>query len=331
MSDLVFNGLPKLTHHDRYILKHIIDASPEMFYSNKTYFFISEIDRYVSESRVWRNSIMGETRSGKTEVGLTEGFIYTKFYNKYYRKGLFKNVILDDSNIIKGEIKFEVYHVRGDPMDYQYTLRNTFKEGKLTLGQIWIIDESKKSIGGLGSMSENIEMENINDICAKFIQSEIWITPRRFETRNAPYGLYVYTKDMVNRVNWCLLYKIQASAKIGSMYTFLGWVCMPLHTNKQFRIDYEKQKNVRIGETLEGSSTTRLNMRLDIARRLSVDKVFSAKTGTGKQFVLSISEQFAYIDRFLKKNNLQDFNQAEKYSIVSDARSIIKERFIDGE
>ena len=77
--------LPNLNKYDMKILKGLRDSHPIEFNSNVTKFYLSEMDKYVSRLQVWRITIMGETRSGKSEVGCTNALIYKKKFN--YRTG----------------------------------------------------------------------------------------------------------------------------------------------------------------------------------------------------------------------------------------------------
>ena len=222
--------LPLLTQEDYIRLEKIRKQKPVQFFRNNTQFFLNEMYSYIREARVFRCSIMGEVRVGKSEVGSTIAKLYKNYFNECIQKGLFDNLdIWNEGYFNKSEINFDISNVCGAQSEYLYTIRNMSKQNKLMFGQIWQIDESKSKIGGIGSYSETIDLENLNHIIAKFMQSEIWITPDRFERRNAPYGLYVYKKDLVRKVNWCLLFKIDISSRYVSEYIFMGWVRVPLH------------------------------------------------------------------------------------------------------
>ena len=193
------------------------------------------------------------------------------------------------------------------------------KENTLSFGQIWQIDEDRKKIGGVGSFSEKIEMDNLNNIIAKFMQSEIWITPDKMITQNCPYGLYAFKKDIPNRVNWCLLYKIEMLASGGTKFEFMGWVCVPLHNNNEFRKLYNEKKDSWIEDELVGSGDGRMSLRHQISDDISKSYVFQL-TDKGN-FKFSRDEQISYLETLIVEKKIQNFNEIEKIRIVDLART----------
>jgi len=314
------DNLPELTDDDYVILADLIRQYPSEFYINRTVFFIKEMKRYIEQGRVWRISIMGETRGGKSETASTICFLYKKFYNNALKKGCFSEVVVNNDFHLK-DIDFEVKNVMSSQSNHIDNLRTVNETEKLTFGQIWLIDEDRKKIGGLGSMSEDFELKNINNISAKFMQSEIWIKPDAMLTKNTPYGLVVYQKDVINKVNWCLLYKISMTTGGTSDFKFLGWVCIPLHHNEVFREEYEEKKNRWIAEEFEGSIDNRLKKRHAVAEQIKNNPVFECVNG---RFSYSKDEQFAYINKLILDKEIQNFNEREKYDILSDIRLMKK-------
>ena len=315
-------NIPNLTSNDLIILDKIRKDNTMAFYKNVTNFFITEMYRYIKENRVWRVSVMGETRSGKSEVGSTICFLYKNYWNKCLNEGLFDS--LDIWELFpKQEIDFNVENVHGSQSDYIYYLRDSQKNNTLKFGQIHQIDESRSAIGGIGSFSEAIELENLNNIIAKFMQSEVWITPQKFETRNAPYGLYVYKKDMVNRKNWCLMFKIEMRANNTKSVVFLGWVDIPLHNNEEFRTKYNKKKNDWIMREVSGSGDKRIEERKKTSKLLANDPVFSKLSPSGKSFVLNKQQQLAILENYIIDNKTQNWNEIERFRIVDESRMIV--------
>jgi len=197
----------------------------------------------------------------------------------------------------------------------------------MKFGQIYIIDESKDSLGGLGSFSESLDLKNLNNIIAKFMQAEIWIQPLQMETKNAPYGLYVYQKDIKNKVNWCLLYRISRNAVGNVTFTFLGWIKVPLHDNKLLRNIYNEKKNRWIADEIDGSSDNRLGERKKIALSLAEDDRFSERSATGKVFKRSKAQQIAIFESWILDKKTQSWNQLERQMIVEEARLIADENY----
>ena len=314
--------LPNLNKYDMKILKGLRDSHPIEFNSNVTKFYLSEMDKYVSRLQVWRITIMGETRSGKSEVGCTNALIYKKKFNYYLKLGAFKKM-LKSSDLKIGPIDFNEQFIMGSQSEYIYTLRESQNNKKLQFGQIWQIDEDRGQAGGMGLFSEQTDLKNLNNIAAKFMQSEIWITPIKFQTRNAPYGLYVYHKDIETRVNWCLLYKIQMTAKASSDYFFMGWVAFQLHNDEKLRKKYETKKDGWIRAEIDGNVDERTKKRKEFALLLSSDERFKMMSHSGKNFVLSKEQQMSIIEDYIIKGDTQRWNENEKYRIMSEARMIV--------
>jgi len=323
------SNLPLLNKKDLIVLRELRKGNPQAFYCNVTSFLLSETEDYIKDARCWRIAIMGETRGGKSECGQTMALVYKSIFNKYLKDGRFdKQDIFIDKTFKKSEIDVEIRHICSNQGNYIYSLRKAYKDGWIKFGQIWIIDEHRKNIGGLGSFSEMIDLKNINNIIAKFMQAEIWIQPLQFETNNTPYGLYVYKKDIDNRINWCLLYKIQRNAIGGVEFNFMGWVGLPLHENKELRDKYNEKKNIWIRNEMEGTVDERIIERKKIAKDLSMDLDFSLRTLSGKVFKYSKSQQVTILEDWIIKKKTQNWNQIEKEMIIEEARKIAEIEYI---
>lgn len=319
-------NLPQLTNNEMTLVMELRSQHPGAFMSNQTKFLIGEMRQYILDKRIFRISIMGETRVGKSEVGTSIGILYKNIFNECFDRGVFKDVdVYDGTKLKSGKIKFNVNYIVGSQEDYIIELRKTYSEGKLTFGQIFQIDENRDAIGGLGSFSTEIDLRNINNIVAKYMISEIWITPTKFLDRNTPYGIYVMKKDLKNRVNWGLLYKIKLTEQSVHEYVFLGWVCIPLHKDNKLRKDYNIKKNEWINDEMLGKSNKRTQLRKDASKLLAKDTLFGKLTDSGKQFKLSKSQQVSILENYIEDGKLQDFNEAEKWRIIDEARLIILE------
>jgi len=321
------SDLPTLTESELVTLGEFSKV-PE-FFQNRTNFFKSEIVRYVKERRVFRISIMGETRSGKSEIGSTIAFWYSNIFNKFFKKGYFDNMdVFKDGKFKPQELVFDTDYVCDNQQVYKKRMKEKYNDRTLKWGQIWQIDEEKSSTGGVGSMSEMIELGNLNNIIAKFNQAEIWIQPLKLETRNAPYGLQIIQNDYDNRTNWCLLFRIKQSPEGMSEFLLIGWVKIPLHKNTEFRDEYNKMKNDWIAHELEGGGDERMKLRSEVAEFMveKYPKVFE-KTASGKGFKMSKTKQIIFLDRLIMKGKVHtNFNQLEKAYIIEEAQMILEEQ-----
>ena len=326
------SNIPKLTSNELTPLIDLRNNFPVEFYRNVTHYYISEMQRYIKEKRVWRNSIMGETRGGKSEVGSAICFLYMRFWNSLFNDGFFDNLDLFESKRFKKQpLKFDdiregsLWYVCDNQQIYKQRLKDDYKDSLLKWGEIWQIDEEKKSEGGVGSVSDIIETNNLNNIIAKFCQSEIWIQPERFETHNCPFGLKVVKKDEVKRVNWCLLFKMESEPNGSTIYRFLGWVKIPLHENSKFRKLYNNLKDAWIEKEISGRVDQRMILRSDCAELLvkKYRKFFELKDNNRPKY--SRAEQLALLNQLMIKNIVvTNFNELEKEYIIVEARMIIE-------
>lgn len=317
------SNLPELDENDYVILEKLYTEKSNQFFYNATQFFITECKKYVQRQQCLRISIMGETRSGKSETAITLCLLFTNFFNECQKKGLFNksDVITEGFAHLKKNV-FDTTNILSSQHEYINILRHKAADKTLNYGQFWQIDETIEQTGGIGSYTEEIELRNVNNIVAKFFQNEIWICPVRFKTQNCPYGLRVYKKDVINRVNWCLLYKIDQSQTIG--YSFLGWVNVPLHTNEVLRKEYDHKKNLWIQEQFMGGGNTRMKERKKTAEQLSQDELFSElRPPSYSMFLLSKQQQLALLENYIIQHKCPNFNELERIRIVEEARLLV--------
>lgn len=318
--------IPRLSKNELVPLMELRRSFPIEFYSNKTDYFNSEHKRYVKEGRVWRISIMGETRGGKSEVASTIAFRHVNFFNYFFDKGMFNTHAMAQEHLKINKISFGLTYVCDNQQVYKDRMKEEYNKKRLSWGQVWQIDEEKKSLGGLGSMSDLLETQNLNNITAKFCQSEIWVQPLRFETRNCPYGLKVVKKDIENRVNWCLLFKIEQTPSGSTEFKFLGWVSIPLHKNESFRKKYNALKDVWIDKELTGRLDERENKRMDACKILlkNYRKYFELRDNGKFKYGKA---QLVSLVGLLSSRGVFDtvFNEGERWDIVERCRLLVED------
>lgn len=316
----------------RQVLSNVIDNFPVAFNKNATNHYWSELCRYIREKRVWRSVIMGETRGGKSEIAQTESINYKRIFNKLFDLGHFDDINLstsdDDINVQRSRIDFTVDNICSDATDYKIVMRDRMKKGSFVFGEKYVIDEDKESIGGVGSFSESVETHNLNNIVAKFMISETWIKPNQFLNRNTPYGLHAFLKDEKNKVNWCLVFKIEMKNAAVKEQTLIGWAAIGLHKEKKLRDAYDVKKNAWIAEEYEGKPNKRVQLRHDAAKVLSEDPIFSETTETKSgalRFVKTTEQQKVIVEKKMIEGVIEQFNEAEIERIVNHARLIVEE------
>jgi len=117
------HNLPKLTESERVALSEFLEM-PE-FYKNRTQYFKNEIIRYIKEKRVFRVSIMGETRSGKSEIGSTIAFWYCNVFNEFFDKEKMSkmDVFNEDFGFKPKKIEFSTDNVCSNQQDYKEEMK----------------------------------------------------------------------------------------------------------------------------------------------------------------------------------------------------------------
>lgn len=321
------NELPNLNESEKASVHSFLRGYPLEFNKNMTNFFISEIVRYIMEKRVFRISIMGETRSGKSEIGSTICFWYVKIFNNLYSQGHFKDLDVSSEGVKVKPIEFNLNYVYDNQQVYKTRLKERNAKKELVFGQIHQIDEEKDSVGGMGSWSDIIESNNLNNIIAKFNQSEIYTKPNELQMRNCPYGIKTVKKDEKNRCNWCLLFKIESMVNGVSNFNFMGWVKIPLHHNEDFRKKYNLLKNEWIEKEISGRVDERLMERSRTAMMLLKEYPSYFEFNEKDRMKYSKDEQIKLLERLMMMGKIKTvFNQVERFDIVLEARLMAEEQ-----
>lgn len=329
MSDS--DAIPQLDETEMKPLQDLRHSHPHEFHTNVRDYVKRMIWDHVKKRVILRASIMGLPRSGKSEVGQTLSFWHVNAYNEALRQGYFEGLEIrykDRTLMAVDAIDFRPEHVHDNQMVYKQYIQSAYRQKSLRFGQIHIIDESKRSVGGVGSMSDQIETRNINDITAKFGQSEIWITPTQIQARNATFGFYVKKKDMVNKVNWCLVYLPVQEPDGMLLYKFIGWIDVPLHNNGNFRDEYEKKKDGWIGDVLGGGGDPRDTMRGETARYFYElrPELFELYPNSGKPKT-SRRKKIVALKQMMRQGEVQNFNEMEQEYIAEEAELMAEQEF----
>jgi hypothetical protein len=185
-------------------------------------------------------NIKGETRSGKSLIGLKIMFLTTKFYNeKTY----------DTDKIVCAN---------------QKELR--VKLNKAEFGDSYLIDENAFVNVGTGSITELQQLKDINNIIAKQNIHMVYITPQVFLMTGATMGLSYFGKDTKNWVSRFLLYSLKQNTPallgyvifdVGSLFRDTGCLIYKLTggcTNpKRLTIEDIPQEYIEFSDCLDKS------------------------------------------------------------------------------
>jgi hypothetical protein len=315
------------------ILQEIIKIFPAYFRKNRTKFFYSEMWRYAFEKKVFRITIMGETRGGKSEEAQTLAINWCRIFNALYDEGHYKDIDItykDGTKLNLSKIKMSNKYIHANQSVYLYHLRDTTRDKSLIFGQMQIIDEDRDNPGGIGSFSEEVEVNNLNNIVAKFMQCEIWITPKRFQTMNTPYGLNCMIKDMENKINWSLVYKIEMNSSGLREQNFLGWTGIALHNDKNLRHEYQEKKDTWIEQELSGSTNERANRRMKAIEILLTDDNFvdfSISKSGELRWKHGIEAMKFLVEKAMSEQKIDQFNETEIERIVAGIRALGEQHF----
>lgn len=322
-----------LTLNDRIKYREILEETPQNFFKNSTKDFYMEMRRYIREGKVWRINCSGRVRHGKSEIAQT----WTMFYIDEFNIGLIDGCYEDlakqgihyNQEILKPLTPKE--NILFSQSNYLYDLREKQKSDKIIFGFPRIVDEDMSSMGGVGSYSEKIELENVNNITAQSLQSEFQLRPDRFVLMTAPFGLHQEKMDRVNKVNWSMLYEFNTEPMRTRDYQFVGWVGTPLHTYSEVRVKYNEMKKENIQKVYEGTADLRMLERVKVAEMLSKDDYFSMRSANGKVFKLSKGQQEAILQSWIIEKKVQNFNSMELMEIIEYARMLSEKDFLKGQ
>lgn len=137
-------------------------------------------------------NIKGETRSGKSLIGLKILYTTTKYYG--YKFNTQKQVCSNQK-------------------EYRQQIATA------EFGNSFQVDENAFTSVGLGSMTEIQQLKDVMNITAKKNIHTIFITPKSFLDTGATMGLAYFGKDTNNWVSRFLLYSLK-----GSIPALLGYV-----------------------------------------------------------------------------------------------------------
>jgi len=231
-------------------------------------------------------ALKGETRSGKSTVGLGMGI---------YISSLAGMPFMADRNICKNESEY-----------YEKVKHAKFNE-------VYQIDEQKEAKFGIGSFREEMSIMDIQNIIAKQCVHTIWIYPSDFIARNSTYGFETYGKDLANKLVRCIVYDLRKTMM--GMMTPIGYCIIPkyqepayqqmpedqwskyrlknkyelkrLDFDSQIEEDYEMKKDSWIEQEKRGQAGSIAEQRLKIALWLKKQKIYEKATSRKKQIIVA--------------------------------------------
>ncbi|MFX0133369.1 MAG: hypothetical protein ACFFDN_06985, partial [Candidatus Hodarchaeota archaeon] len=195
-------------------------------------------------------SILGQIRGGKSYAAITYCIIHEAFYNRLFHPD----------------------YICGNAFEFIDKLQKYPKE-KL-VDRIFLIDEEKQSVYGVGSVAKKMKITDTQNIIAINNISTIMINPTGWANKDAHYGLRVFGRCFNTKTVRLMLYNLQEKGKGGEAP--LGNVYLPIFT--------EFSKN-EYGEWLEKKYLEKKNKWVDMERRGEGDVLETLKKKTAINFV----------------------------------------------
>jgi len=177
----------EVSKFEQYLLNDIYsydEKSKQKLSRNLTKDFHEEINTFLRQKRNIRYSIKGETRDGKSLVGLK-----------------IMNIVFKHNNI-----DFNAncaYYVCGNQIEYRQKLLNA------EFGDFYLVDENFFTRAGLGANIETSQLNDYNNIIAKKNIGSAFITPKRFLNVGSVLGFASYGRDTKNWLSRFLIFKFK--------------------------------------------------------------------------------------------------------------------------
>lgn len=124
-------------------------------------------------------NIKGRPRSGKSLIGMKIIYVIDKLNNKVFDVDKF---VCANQKVLKKKLQTTEF------------------------SDSFLVDENAFANVGAGSMTEMLQLKDINNIIAKNNNNLVYITPNVFLNTGAPYSLEYYGKDLNNWVSRFLIY-----------------------------------------------------------------------------------------------------------------------------
>ena len=200
-------------------------------------------------------SIMGGTRGGKSYSAITICCFHMACHNK----------------------DFTSEYICANAFEFLEKLKS-MPEDKLK-NSIFLIDEEKQSVFGIGSLARKTKISDVQNIIAINNISTIMINPVSWQNKEAHYGLRVFGKCYKTKTCRFMLYNLTERGKGGE--TPLGNVYLPIFTAILPKLEADKlekeyldRKNKWVALEMQGRGDVLSELKNHSAKVFVKDKVF---------------------------------------------------------
>lgn len=241
------------------IMRYMRDDSKflRMYNTNLTPLFFKYVDDKVRLREPVSIGIKGFTRSGKSTIGITIACRISELNGK----------------------KFSINNICANEFDFLEKIK------KAKDNDVFVVDEAKESVFGIGSLAKRMKIEDVQNIIAKLNISTIWITPRKFNDTNSDYGLRTLgrARNIKPRLNKALIYNLAEGTK-GQIIPF-GYVVIPTFMDVyDYGEKLDKQYQEKKDEWIQKEKESEVNFMYQIQKTKAEELLKNNKFTTVKKF-----------------------------------------------
>lgn len=224
------------------------------FYTNYTNDFLQYLKDKTRLGEPIHLSVMGVTRSGKSSVASTVGFIIMALYGK----------------------RFTSEYVCANSMEFLDKIQSTPTEE--TTNSFFLIDEDK-SYFGTGSTAKKFKLQDVANIIAKHNISTATLCPTKFANTDAHYGLRLFGKCYKTKTCRMMLYNLQekgsgGSLPLGMVYLPIVSALLPEEIADEYNSEYEAKKDKWIEQEILGNNDVMYDLKKKTADMFLRDEQF---------------------------------------------------------
>ena len=200
-------------------------------------------------------SVIGNTRSGKSYVSITLGYILMALYGK----------------------KFTVDYICGNAFEFIEKLKQMPEED--LINSVFLIDEEKMTVFGVGSLAKKMKITDVQNIIAINNISTIMLNPKSWANKEANYGLKTFGRCFDTKTVRMMLYNLEERGKGGELP--MGNVYLPIFTSvlpedyaEKLEKDYLDKKNAWVKQEMRGEGDVLSEIKKNSAEGFMKDGKF---------------------------------------------------------
>lgn len=261
------------------------------FYMNYTSEFFQFIKDKVKLNEPIHISVMGQVRGGKSYAMITLCIYHQACYGRL----------------------FTIDYICANVFEFLDKLKE-FPEDKLK-DRIFLIDEEKQAIFGVGSSAKKMKITDVQNIIAINNISTIMINPVSWANKDAFYGLRIFGRCFKTKTSRFMLYNLtgnKSETPIGTLYIPIFTAFLPkLHADKLEK-EYLDKKNKWVNLERKGEGDILSEIKRDSAKNFIRDKQFNELKSKdekityisqklGSEWTKGEIEEIFYITKLLSK------------------------------